>query len=448
MPPRRKQPQPPPYQHGPRLGRKKRRPAMFTFFSMTLGAMLGLIILLVIFKIFAPDVVPIEVNLPSKANQNKPIISFTGTPPGEKVLLVMGVDDARIKGAKDPFEGARTDVMMMVRVSGRRKIVSLVSIPRDSKVYLAEGRGINKINAAHAFGGVDLAVDTVEESFGIPVDNYVLVNYDGVREIVDALGGIDVYVEKRMKYRDRTAGLTVDFEPGQQHLDGKLAESFLRFRHDELGDIGRIRRQQQFLTAVASKMKDPWLLAKLPFVVQTAQKYVRTDLSLSELAGLAAFSRDVDLNKVRSATLPGYAANDPNISYWVIDSDKAQKVLNKLILLSEMTDVQDTSALRVGIFYDPTLKDTLEGVVKTLEARDFRVVCRSPKSKISTQIIEHSERVNDRATRKLRASDNRLKKARLIYAPAGTTFESNACSSTEDYTIVLGVESQQTAEGQ
>ena len=412
---------------------------MFTFFSITLGVIIGMIMLVILLKFTAPQVVHrIEASLP------KPLKTLVGTPPGEKVLLVMGVDDARIAGAKDPFEGARTDVMMLVRVSSSHQTVSVVSIPRDSKVFIADGHGVNKINAAHAFGGAPLAVKTVEDSFGIPVDNFILLDYQGVHEIVDALGGIDVYVEKPMHYVDHTAKLNVSFEPGYHHLDGVQAEEFLRFRHDELGDIGRIRRQQEFISAVAHKMKDPWLLARLPFVVQTAAKYVRTDLSFNEMAGLAAFARDVDLSKVQTATLPGYPANDPNISYWIIDPDRAQEVLDRLILLNDdHQQIASSSAnapIKVGIYYDPHMREDVPKLVDALQAHNFQVVCKSPRTRMSTQIIAHSERTGSDLTDRLRAVDTRLSGARLIYAPVGTTFESNACSGSEDYTVVLGSE--------
>jgi LCP family protein required for cell wall assembly len=146
---------------------------------------------------------------------HKEIVSWHGSP-GQKVILVMGVDAPNIsvrKKDEDSFEGTRTDTMMLVRVNSNKKRVSVVSIPRDSKVYIAGNRGIDKINAAHAIGGPDLAVQTVQDSFGIPIDNFIVINFKGVREVVDALGGIDLFIEKSMHYTDRTAKLFIDFEP-------------------------------------------------------------------------------------------------------------------------------------------------------------------------------------------------------------------------------------------
>lgn len=377
-----------------------------------------------------------------------PLFSWHGSP-GQKVILVMGVDapNASVRRKNEnAFEGTRTDTMMLVRVNADKKQVSLVSIPRDSKVYLSGGRGIDKINAAHAIGGADLAVQTVQDSFGIPVDNFIVINFRGVRQLVDALGGIDVYVEKPMHYTDNTAKLFINFEPGNHHLDGRQAEGFLRFRHDELGDIGRIRRQQQFITAVTKKLREPATIFRIPEIVKLANQFVETDLSGNDLLTLAFFGKDLNMNSMRTATLPGHPGG-VKVSYWVIDPDNAQMILDRLILDNPQSPALSGgssagAAIKVGLFYDPALAGSVPALVKALESKNFRVVCKDSQRRSSTQIIEHTGRVTDNLTDALRTTDNRLSNARLIFAPVGTTFENNACSVGEDYTLVLGADSR------
>ncbi len=378
----------------------------------------------------------------------EPVFSWHGSP-GQKVILVMGVDEpnrGQRENGESAFEGTRTDTMMLARINADKKQVSLVSIPRDSKVYLAGNRGIDKINAAHALGGPDLAVRTVQDSFGIPVDNFIVINLRGVRDLVDALGGIDVYVEKPMHYTDNTAKLFINFEPGKHHLDGKQAEAFLRFRHDQLGDIGRIRRQQQFIAAVSKKLREPGIVFKIPSMVQLASQYVETDLNPNDLLTLAFFGKDLNMNSLRTATLPGHPGGT-RVSYWVIDPEPAQLILDRLILDNPQPlfgGAADTSKpLKVGIFYDPALASTLPQLIQKLEGQQFEVVCKDSQRRTSTQIIEHTSRVTDNLTDAVRKSDPRLEKARLIFAPVGTTFESNACSVGEDYTLILGADSRQ-----
>lgn len=379
---------------------------------------------------------------------HKEIVSWHGNP-GQKVILLMGVDapnhSLRQKD-QDSFEGTRTDTMMLVRVNASKQRVAVVSIPRDSKVYLAGNRGIDKINAAHALGGPELAVQTVQDSFGIPIDNFIVVNLRGVREMVDALGGIDVFVEKPMHYTDNTAHLYINFEPGLHHLDGKNAEAFLRFRHDQLGDIGRIRRQQQFIMALTKKLRDPSVVFKIPDLVRIAGKYVETDLSANDLLTLAFFGKDLNMNSVRTATLPGHPGGT-KVSYWIVDPNAAQLLLDRLILDNPQPynlgyGNTANGPLKVGIYYDPALANNLPALVQNLEKQNFNVVCKSSQRRSSTQIIEHTGRTTDDLTDSIRGLDSHLSNARLIFAPVGTTFENNACSAGEDYTLVLGADSK------
>ncbi len=362
-------------------------------------------------------------------------------PPAEKILLVMGVD-SNYNGAEgeDRFKGTRTDSMMLVRVSPSKNTVSLVSIPRDSKVFIGrQRRWVDKINAAYAYGGGELAMETVESSFGVPVDNYVAVDSEGVRELVDAIGGVRIYVEKPMKYRDNTANLTINFEPGHHVLNGEQAEGYLRFRYDELGDIGRIRRQQNFVSAVAAKLRNPLIVTKIPGLVNLASKYVDTDLRADEMARLAWFAKDMDMDRIRTATMPGYPSSY-GISYWVVDGKAAESVLDRLILDNpgSASEVTAENPMKVGILYSPQAEDRLERLVEKLERRKFKVICKSGQQNRLTQVVEHTRRVSDVWTERLRKADPSLRNARLIFAPVGTTFEMNACSSVEDYTIIIG----------
>lgn len=384
-----------------------------------------------------------EIRIEKSEDSLIPLPKIATPKPAERVILAMGVDDARRIGETDPFKGARTDTMMLVRISPNQNTVAVVSIPRDSKVYLAGDKGIDRVNAAHAYGGADLAVRTVEDSFGIPVDNYILVNYRGVREIVNLLGGVDIYVSKPMHYRDRTAGLTINFDKGMHHMNGEEAEAFLRFRHDALGDIGRIRRQQQFLTALSRKLKEPGTMLKLPLLVNEAQKYVRTDLSFDEMVRLAGFIPEVDFKNIRTATLPGHPSRG-RISYWIVDPVPAQEVLDRMIL-NNPTGPDGASSdqrLKVGIIYDPALGQSIEEMAGRIEQKDFQIVCKRRQRNINTRIVEHTERVNSRYTRELQEADKRLRDVRLIFSPVGTTFEADSCSAAEDYTVFVGPDSR------
>ena len=417
---------------------KKRLRTPVLWFMVGLSGFMCALIIFAAVKLWST---PFNLHLPG---QKQPLFTWQGSP-GQKVLLVMGVDApnqaGRVHADANTFEGTRTDTMMLVRVDAGKKRVSVVSIPRDSKVYISGNRGVDKINAAHALGGPDLAVQTVQDAFGIPIDNFMVINFHGVRELVDTLGGIDVYIEKPMHYVDHTAKLFIDFQPGNQHLNGKQAEEFLRFRHDELGDIGRIRRQQQFVMGVTRRLKDPTVVFRIPDLVKVANRYIETDLSPNDMLTLAFFGKDVQMNSIRTATLPGHPGG-VRVSYWIVDPEPSQLLLDRLILDNpRITDAGMNTPVKVGVYYDPVLASQLPAWTEMLKKQNFQVVCRSPQRRTSTQIIEHTTRVNDDRTEGLRRLDKRLGNARLIFAPAGTTFENNACSASEDYTLVFGADS-------
>src|SRR5262249_46304426 len=152
--------------------------------------------------------------------------------------------------------------------------------------------------------------------------------------------------------------------PGLHHMDGREAEGFLRFRHDALGDIGRIRRQQQFISAITAKLKDPAILFKVQPLLQAGGKYILTDMSLDELASLALFARDLNRSGVEVATVPGHPSMNSPVSYWIIDPKAAEDVLNRMIVGLDMEEnVSPVAEAQpsVGILYTASHQGELQG---------------------------------------------------------------------------------------
>ncbi len=188
----------------------------------------------------------------SNNSKEKPEFTLPFGPRRQNILL-LGVDS---NGAdSDLWVGTRTDTMILLNIDPRTKTVNAISIPRDSKVYLPKGMGVQKINAAHAIGGVEMTIKTVEDTLGVHIDKYVMFHDDAVRAIVGALGGVDIYIEKNMRYNDNAGNLHINFTKGKHHLTEKDAVEYLRFRHDALGDIGRTQRQQWFLRGLLADLQ-------------------------------------------------------------------------------------------------------------------------------------------------------------------------------------------------
>lgn len=345
---------------------------------------------------------------------------------GKQNILIMGVDS---NGSKtDPFKGTRTDSILLVSIDKFGKSVNAVSIPRDSKVYIADGHGVDKINAAHAYGGVDLAIKTIQRTFGVNINHYVVINFAGVKDFVEALGGVSVNVEKRMHYTDRSGGLYINLNPGYQQLDAEQAEGYLRFRHDAIGDIGRMRRQQWFVKGVVEKLKSPDVIARIPAIIQAMSKNIRTDMNVYELAGLAAFSKQIDMDNIQTSTLPGKPSNHGYISYWILEPEKVQNIIDRLIYREE--PISNGEPLTVSLLYSEKYRDQIPLIEEVLKKQGFDIKYSSSSRSPHSQIIAHTENAGFSPIIKLKSEIPELKAAQFILDPS-------EFSGDTDYTIVL-----------
>lgn len=225
-------------------------------------------------------------------------------------ILVMGVDERS-------DDVGRSDTMFVVTVDTSTKQVSLLSIPRDTRVKIP-GHGWDKINHAYAEGGHNLSKRAVEDLLGIPMDYYAKINFAAFNKIVDAVGGVTVDVEKRMYYEDPYDNLVIDLKPGEQKMDGRTAIKYVRYR-DEEGDIGRIARQQKFIKAMLSEVTSPFILPRIPGIIREVNSAIETDMTTAEMLNLAKLLNDAAKSGLKAETVPGKPAYISDISYWLPD---------------------------------------------------------------------------------------------------------------------------------
>ncbi len=246
-------------------------------------------------------------------------------------ILVMGVDRVleAPAGSPESFDG-RSDSMLLVRLDPSDRTVKILSIPRDTQVAIPD-YGVTKINAANVYGGARLATEVVSQTLnGVQIDRYVRVDTSGLSALVDALGGIEVNVPKRMKYVDKTQKLNIDLYPGLQTLNGEQAEGFSRFRHDEDGDIGRIGRQQIVLKAIKAKLTNASVVLHLPDLINAMQKHVDSSLSFDEMMAIATFSITLKPDKIKITNLKG-RPSDPyefRYSYWIVSPEDIDQAIS------------------------------------------------------------------------------------------------------------------------
>ncbi|MCS6943668.1 MAG: LCP family protein [Geminocystis sp.] len=226
------------------------------------------------------------------------------------------------------FEGL-SDSMLLVRFDPEEDSVTVLSIPRDTKV-LIPGRGMAKINEANAIGGPAKAAETVSLLLdNVPIDRYVRINIQGVEKLIDALGGITIDVPQDMKYTDHSQHLYIDLKKGKQHLDGKKAIDFLRFRHDAYGDIGRVQRQQSFMRALIEQTLNPKTILRMPEILKIIRAHIDTNLTTNELIALAAFAAQRNRADIKMLLLPG-DFNSPRggeLSYWLPNYSKIREIM-------------------------------------------------------------------------------------------------------------------------
>ncbi len=245
-------------------------------------------------------------------------------------ILVLGSDISYNRGRPDDKSPTRSDTMMLAHIDPVNKKVNVLSIPRDTRVLIPEHRYYDKINSAFAYGGEQMARRVVANLTGAPVNHFLALKVNGLINMVDILGGIEIEVEKNMRYVDHTAKLDIDIKKGWQTLNGSQAHHYIRFRHDEIGDIGRVQRQQKFINAVVAKVLSPKTIIKLPQLVEAAQKNVITDMSNKELLKIANFSRGIKKEDIKMVMLPGHFGNIGGASYWLMDNDSCKEVIGNM----------------------------------------------------------------------------------------------------------------------
>jgi LCP family protein required for cell wall assembly len=236
-------------------------------------------------------------------SSTKPTLTKTHGTHAPVNILVLG-SDRRTNIAGDK---GRSDTIMLVRIDPGTKSISMLSIPRDLRVEIP-GYGTDRINAAYSYGGPALSVKTFKALTGLPVNHFMDINFDGFKDVVNYLGG--VYLDVDRQYYNNTAitGFSsIDIKAGYQRLDGADALAFVRYRHDQLGDWGRMQRQQMFLREIKRQALRWQNVFKLPQLIKLLSKATITDVtSLRQLITLAQLAMSVDTTHIYQVHLEGH----------------------------------------------------------------------------------------------------------------------------------------------
>ncbi len=268
-----------------------------------------------------------------------PLASFVPAKqfPGQSSInvLIMGVD--RDYNHRDQVLNTpgRSDSILLARVDFTHDTVAVLSIPRDAAVRIPGYHGIYKINAAHEFGGNQLAMQTVQSVFGVTPNYALAINFHGFQELVNAIGGIDLYVPKDLNYDDNWANLHIHLKKGLQHLNGYQAMGFVRMRHTD-SDYMRMQRQHEFLEALRTKIQQPSIFLKLPTALDEFAYSLQTSMSQGQMLALLNFVRDLPQQNIVVQTTP----SNEGPSFVSLDLNRDAQVIQQLFYPGQQVPIQ------------------------------------------------------------------------------------------------------------
>ena len=242
----------------------------------------------------------------------------------QETILLVGADQ---RPGETNFN---TDSIILAGINPQTKRISLLSIPRDTRILLP-GHGYVKINSVCALTDMQTLQACLTDLTGEPISGYIQTNFQGFKHIIDTLGGVTVNVEKDMYYEtgDQQDGY-INLHKGLQRLDGEKALEYARFRHDSLSDISRTARQQVILKSLAKELFQLSTVPKLPALIPQLFQVVRTNLSVRDLYTLAKVAVGFNSSNVISQTLPGEFLDLNGVSYWQVDPNGTRTVVSQL----------------------------------------------------------------------------------------------------------------------
>jgi LCP family protein required for cell wall assembly len=239
-------------------------------------------------------------------------------------ILVMGSDS---RGS----DQGRSDSLMIVHVDPSQNFLSVLSIPRDLRVNIP-GHGLDKINAAYAIGGAALSITTVKAVTGIDINHFVSIDFQAFEDLTNSLGGVYVDVDRSYYNHDPNYEF-INISPGYQLLQGHDALEYVRFRHDQNNDFGRIQRQQRFLSDLKQQLGSlgAGLLFKLPGLANAFFKNVATDLSANDFLKLSYWGLKLNGDRIRQLRMTGSTPTIGGVSYVVMSRSDIRSAVKEFL---------------------------------------------------------------------------------------------------------------------
>ena len=252
-------------------------------------------------------------------------------------ILFVGVDDSENRGQGS--DNSRSDALILATLNNETKTIKMLSIPRDSYVFIPKVGYEDKITHAHAYGGTLATIDTVEKLLNVPIDYYVRMNFNAFIDVVDALDGIEAEVPYKLHEKDEFDRNSINLQPGLQHLNGSQALALARTRKQD-SDIERGKRQQEILTAIINKVSSVSSITKYDDVIRALGDNMKTNMTFTEMKSFLSYLTQ-GMPRIDSLTLDGVDDMSTGVYYYQLNQQSVDEVSE---ILNNHLDANKTSS--------------------------------------------------------------------------------------------------------
>jgi LCP family protein required for cell wall assembly len=320
-------------------------------------------------------------------------------------ILVLGLDIGDVN-QKDNESIKRTDTIMVLHYEPKNNAASLISVPRDMLIKVNKKN--NKINAAYALGGEKLIQSEIEKLIEADINYIVKIDYEGFRALVDAVGGVEMYIERNMYYDDDAQDLHIRFNKGETVLlDGKKAEEFFRWRKNNdgtgfaNGDLDRIENQHKFINKLIEKCTSPAIITNIKGILDVLPAYVKTNMSPSKIISYGLGLKDLDKSNVTTATLQGDLKTIGGASYVVYNRNMNIETLGLLSGSEDSNGTIKKKNLRINILNGTRITGLASRMSESLKTKGYSAIDTGNTQERSKTIIK----TNDKEIGKLIVED-------------------------------------------
>lgn len=246
-------------------------------------------------------------------------------------ILMAGLDP----GKEDT--GQQVDTLLLISFRHSDGTMRIINIPRYTLVDIPGRPNKEALNSAYYYGGIPLTEQTVAKLTGMTVHHYIAIDTEALTELVDAVGGVDIYVDSDMDYDDPEGDLYIHITKGLHHMEGDMVQKYLRFSSDELGSIGRSKRQKSFIKAFYDRLREPEVMTQIPKLVDICQNRVSSSIEAFDTGHFTSLITKLDGKKPEIVTLPGMRANDGS-GHWIYNQQQLTDLIDTWFPIEEAKD--------------------------------------------------------------------------------------------------------------